>query len=84
VLRFMENPLAPYTNNQGERDLRMTKVQQKISGCFRSKMGADIYCRIRSYLSTCRKHNVGVGEALERLFAGKWPDFIQEKLNELS
>jgi len=84
VLRFMENPLAPYTNNQGERDLRMTKVQQKISGCFRSKMGADIYCRIRSYLSTCRKHNVGVGEALERLFAGEWPDFIQEKLNELS
>jgi len=84
VLRFMDNPLAPYTNNQGERDLRMTKVQQKISGCFRSKMGADIYCRIRSYLSTCRKHGVGVGEALERLFAGKWPDFIQDKLDCLS
>jgi transposase len=80
----MENPLAPYTNNQGERDLRMTKVQQKISGCLRSKMGVDIYCRIRSYLSTCGKYNVGVGEALERLFAGEWPNFIQEKLNELS
>ncbi|MFT5421149.1 MAG: transposase [Candidatus Endobugula sp.] len=79
-----ENPLAPYTSNQGERDLRMTKVQQKISGCFRSKMGADIYCRSRSYLSTCRKHKVGVGEALGRLFAGEWPDFIQKKLNELS
>ncbi len=84
VLRFMENPLAPYTNNQGERDLRMTKVQQKISGCFRSKMGADIYCRIRSYLSTCRKHNVGVGEALECLFAGVWPEFIQKELDLLS
>lgn len=81
VLRFMENPLVPYTNNQGERDLRMVKVQQKISGCFRSKMGADIYCRIRSYLSTCRKHNVGVGEALECLFAGEWPEFIQKELD---
>ena len=80
VLRFMDNPLAPYTNNQGERDLRMTKVQQKISGCFRSFAGAEIYCRIRSYLSTCRKHQVGVGEALEHLFAGTWPNFIQEKL----
>ena len=83
VLRFMDNPLAPYTNNQGERDLRMAKVQQKISGCFRSKRGADIYCRIRSYLSTCRKNNVGVGDALECLFAGEWPDFIQEELNSL-
>lgn len=84
VLRFMVNPLAPYTNNQGERDLRMAKVQQKISGCFRSKLGADIYSRIRSYLSTCRKNNVGVGEALERLFADEWPDFIQSELNSLN
>ncbi len=81
VLRFMENPLAPYTNNQGERDLRMAKVQQKISGCFRSTKGADIYSRIRSYLSTCQKHQVGIGEALECLFAGIWPDFIQQALN---
>lgn len=80
VLRFMDNPLAPYTNNQGERDLRMAKVQQKISGCFRSKKGAEIYGRIRSYLSTCKKHQVGVGEALECLFAGTWPDFIQQAL----
>jgi transposase len=76
-----EKTFAPYTNNQGERDLRMTKVQQKISGCFRSKLGADMYCRIHSYLSTFGKHNVGVGKALERLFAGEWPDFIQEKVN---
>jgi len=80
VLRFMDNPLVPYTNNQGERDLRMAKVQQKISGCFRSMKGAEIYSRIRSYLSTCQKHHVGVGEALECLFTGTWPDFIQEAL----
>lgn len=49
-------------------------------GCFRSIKGAEIYCRIRSYLSTCRKHQVGVGEALECMFAGTWPGFIQEKL----
>lgn len=82
VLRFMDNPLAPYTNNQGERDLRMTKVQQKISGCFRSIKGADIYSRIRSYLSTCKKHKVGVGEALEGLFSGVWPEFIQKALEK--
>jgi len=84
VLRFMENPLAPFTNNQGERDLRMVKVQQKISGCFRSMSGAEIYCRIQSYLSTCRKNGVGVGEALERLFGGSWPDFIQQELEGIA
>lgn len=80
VLCFMDNPLAPYTNNQGERDLRMVKVQQKVSGCFRSMKGAEIFCLVRSYLSTCRKHEVGVGEALECLFKGIWPEFIQEAL----
>lgn len=77
VLRFLENVDVPFTNNQGERDIRMTKVQQKISGCFRSFEGAEIFCRIRSYLSTCRKQGVGAGDALECLFNGKWPEFIQ-------
>ena len=75
VLRFMKNIDVPFTNNQGENDLRMTKVQQKISGCFRSEEGALIFCRVRAYLITCRKHGVGPAEALEVLFKGKLPDF---------
>lgn len=75
VLRFMDDENVPFTNNQGENDLRMTKVQQKISGCFRSEEGALIFCRIRGYLITCRKHGVSATEALETLFKGKLPDF---------
>jgi transposase len=82
VLRFMRQAEVPFTNNQGERDIRMTKVQQKISGCFRSLDGAKVFCRIRSYLSTCRKNEVGIGEALECLFNGRWPAFIQSKLDD--
>lgn len=76
VLRFMENVAVSFTNNLGENDLRMTKVQQKISGCFRSIDGAYIFCRVRSYLSTCRKNNVSATEALRLLFQGKMPNFI--------
>lgn len=78
VLRFMDNIDVPFTNNQGENDLRMTKVQQKISGCFRSVDGAHIFCRVRSYLITCRKHGIGPTEALETLFKGKLPQFVTE------
>jgi len=75
VLRFMTSKEVPFTNNQGERDIRMTKVQQKISGCFRSMDGAKIFCRVRSYLSTCKKHGISATTALSLLFEGKLPDF---------
>ena len=78
VLRFMELEGVPFTNNQGENDLRMTKVQQKISGCFRSMEGAKIFCRVRSYLSTCRKQGMSATEALTLLFQGRNPDFMEK------
>jgi len=77
VLRFVDNKNVPFTNNLGENDIRMTKVQQKISGCFRSLDGAKIFCRIRSYLSTCRKQGVSSSQALKMLFRGELPDFVR-------
>lgn len=79
VLRFMVDNHVPFTNNQGENDLRMTKVQKKISGCFCSENGAAIFCRIRSYIATCRKHGVTASEALRLLFSGEVPAFMADK-----
>jgi transposase len=76
VLRFMVDKDVPFSNNLAENDIRMTKVQQKISGCFRSMLGAKMFCRIRSYLSTSRKHGVSATVALTLLFQGKLPAFV--------
>ena len=76
ALRFMDNEQVPFSNNLGENDIRMTKVQQKISGCFRSMDGAKIFCRVRGYLSTCRKQGIKSSHALDLLFNGKLPNFI--------
>ncbi len=81
VLRFMDSEGVPFTNNQGKNDLRMTKVHQKIAGCFRSSEGSKIFCRIRSYLSTCRKQGVSANNALTLLFLGKYPDFVSTDVN---
>ncbi len=70
VLAFLDDLSLPFTNNQAERDLRMAKVQQKISGTFRTETGATAYCRLRSYLSTMRKQGHGMLDALTAVFAG--------------
>jgi hypothetical protein len=71
ILAFLWDERVPFTNNQGEQDIRMVKVRQKISGCFRTLHGAQVFCRIRSDLSTCRKQGRNLWEAIQMAVVGR-------------
>lgn len=74
VLLFAKYPYVPFTNNRAERDLRMAKVKQKISGCFRTKQYAEAYCRISSYLQTMAYRGVNPLLAIQLALAGEIPE----------
>jgi transposase len=64
ILRFLTDLRVPFENNQAERDIRMMKLQQKISGTFRTIQGAEVFCRIRAYISTIKKNDLPVLEGI--------------------
>jgi len=75
VLLFAKDPHVSFTNNRAERDLRMSKVKQKVSGCFRKKEYAEAYCRISSYLQTMANKGINPLVAIQMAFSGQLYDY---------
>jgi len=71
VLRFLDDGRVPFDNNQSERDLRMVKLQQKISGCWRTLAGAAAFLALRGYVASARKHQMNPLVVLRQLFEGR-------------
>ena len=71
ILLLMSDFKVPFDNNQAERDLRMLKVKQKVSGCFRTPRGAAEWCRVRSYVTTMKKQGHSLMETIKSVSAGK-------------
>jgi len=70
-LRFVTDDRVPFDNNAGEREIRMIKLRQKVSGCLRTLTGAEQFCAIRSYLATAMKHGINFFDALVTLAEGR-------------
>jgi transposase len=80
ILRFITDENIPFTNNDAERPVRMLKVHMKISGCFKSTDMAERFCKMRSYIVTCKKNGLSAYHAIEMVIKGQTPEFIKNRL----